>query len=72
MLERRQTDKLPALRDIPKKKLLKETAEVDKVSCKFKTHIITKTNELFYVGSVVGTNRLGVKTNKAAERKEPL
>ena len=44
MLERRQTDKLPALRDIPKKKLLKETAEVDKVSCKFKTHIITKTN----------------------------
>ena len=41
MLERRQKDKLPALRDIPKKKLLEETAKVDKVLCKFKTHSIT-------------------------------
>ena len=31
VLERRQKDKLPALRDIPKKKLLKETAKIDKV-----------------------------------------
>ena len=30
VLERRQKDKLPALRDIPKKKLLEETAKVDK------------------------------------------
>ena len=30
-LERRQKDKLPALRDIPQKKLLEETAKVDKV-----------------------------------------
>ena len=37
VLERRQTDKLPVLRDIPKKKLLEETAKVDKVLCKFKT-----------------------------------
>ena len=44
VLERRQKNKLPALRDIPKKKLLEETAKVDKVLCKFKTHIITKTN----------------------------
>ena len=72
VLERRQKDKLPALRDIPKKKLLEETAEVNKVLCKFKTHIITKTNELFYAGAVVVTNRLGVKINKAAERKEPM
>ena len=35
MLGRRQKDKLPALRDIPNKKLLEETAEVDKVLCKF-------------------------------------
>ena len=28
MLERRQKDKLPALRDIPKKNLLEETAKV--------------------------------------------
>ena len=31
VLERRQKDKLPVLRDIPRKKLLDETAKVDKV-----------------------------------------
>ena len=61
VLERRQKDKLLALRDIPKKKLLEETAKVDKVLCKFKTHNITKTNELFYAGAVVVTNSLGSK-----------
>ena len=35
-------------------------------------HSITKTNELFYAGAVVVTNRLGVKINRAAERKEPI
>ena len=60
VLERRQKDKLPALRDIPKKKLLEETAKVDKVLCKLKTHSITKNNELFYAGAVVVTNRLGL------------
>ena len=44
MLERTQKDKLPALRDKPKKKLLEETAKVDQVLCKFKTHSITSTN----------------------------
>ena len=72
VLERQQKDKLPALRDIPKKKLLEETAKVDKVLCKFKTHSITKTNELFSAGAAVVTNRSGVKINKAAERKEPM
>ena len=72
VLERRQKDKLPALRDIPKKKLLEETAMVDKVLSKFKIHSITKTNELFYAGAVVVTNRLGVKINKAAERRETM
>ena len=68
VLEKRQKDKLPALRDIPKKKLLEETAKVDKVLCKFKVHSITSTNELFYAGAVV-TNKLGVNI---AERKEPV
>ena len=36
---------------------------------KFKTHSITKTNELFYAGAVVVTNRLGVKIDKVAGRK---
>ena len=40
--------------------------------CNFKTHSITKTNELFYTGAVVVTNRLGGKINKAAEKKEPI
>ena len=71
MLERRQNDKLTALRDIPNKKLLEEIAKVDKVLCKFKTHSITKTNELFYARAVAVTNRLGVKINKIVERKEP-
>ena len=39
---------------------------------KFKTHIITKTNELFYAGAVVVTNRLRVKIDKIAWRKEPM
>ena len=38
---------------------------------KFKTHSITKTNELFYAGAVVVTNRLGVKIDKVTGRKEP-
>ena len=72
MLERKQKDKLPALRGVPKKNLLEETAKVDKVLCKFKTHSITKTNELFYARTVVATNKLGVKINKVSRRKEPM
>ena len=37
MIERSRKDKLPALRNMPKKKLLEETAMVDKVLSKFKT-----------------------------------
>ena len=43
VLERGRKDRLPALRNVPKKKLLEETAKVDKVLSKFKTHSITKT-----------------------------
>ena len=39
---------------------------------KFKTHSITKTNELFYAGAVVLTNSLGVKIDKVLGRKEPM
>ena len=35
-------------------------------------HSITKTIELFFAGGVVVTNKLRVKINKAAERKEPV
>ena len=72
VIERGRKDKLPALRNVPKKKLLDETAKVDKVLSKFKTYSITKTNELFYAGAVVVTNRLGVKIDKVAGRKETV
>ena len=39
---------------------------------KFKTHSITQTNELFYAGAGVVTNRSGVKIDKVAGRKEPM
>ena len=38
----------------------------------FKTHSITKTNELFYGGAFVVTNRLGVKIDMVAGTKEPM
>ena len=43
VIERGKKGKLPALRNEPKKKLLEETAKVDKVLSKFKTHSIKKT-----------------------------
>ena len=72
MIERGEKNKLPALRNVTKKKLLEKTAKVDKVLSKFKTRSITKTNELFYVGAVVLTNRLGVKIDKVDGRKEQM
>ena len=57
---------------MPKKRLLEETAKVDKVLSKFKTHGVTKTNEFLYAGAVVVTNRLGVKIDNVAGRKEPM
>ena len=72
VIERGRKDKLPALRNAPKKKLLEETAKVHKVLSKFKTHSITKTNELFYAKAVVITNRLGVKIDKVARKKKPV
>ena len=71
LLERRQKDKLPALADLPKNKILEETAKVDKLLHKFKAHSIKKTNELFYAGAVI-TNKFGVKINKSAEKEEPM
>ena len=48
MIERGSKGKLPALKKLPKKKLLEKTAKVDKVLSKFKTDSITNTNELLY------------------------
>ena len=72
IIERGRKDMLPALRNVPKEKLLEETAKVDKVLNKFKTHSITKTNELFYAGGFVVTNMLGVKIDNVAGRKVPM
>ena len=51
---------------MPKKKLLEQTAKVDKVLSKFKTYSITKTNELFSAGAVVVTNKSGVEIDQVA------
>ena len=48
--------------------MLEETAKIDKVLCKFKTHSHTKSIELFYAEAVVVTNSLGVKINKVTEK----
>ena len=40
VIERGRKDKLPALRNVSKKKLLQETAKVNKVLSKFKTHTL--------------------------------
>ena len=72
VIERGRKNKLPALTNVSKKKLLEKTAKVDKVLSKFKTHSITKTNELLYAGAFVVTNRLGEKIDKVAGRKEPM
>ena len=65
VIERGRKDKLTAFRNVPKKKLLEETAKVDKVLKSITKYFdsITKTNELFYAGAVVLTNRLGKKTD---------
>ena len=72
VIERDTKDRLPAIRNVPKKKLLEETAKVDKVLSKFKTRSITKNNEFFYAGALVVTNKLGAKIDKVAWRKEPM
>ena len=68
VIKRGRKDKLPGLRNVPKKK----TAKVAKVLSEFKTHSITKTNELFYAGAFLVANRLGVNIDKVAGRKEPM
>ena len=72
VIQRGRKDKLPALRNKPKKKLLEETAKVDKLLSKFKTLSITKFNEMLYAGAVVVTDKLGVKVDKVVGRKEPM
>ena len=47
MIERGKKDKLPALKNVPKKKFLEETTKVNKILSKFKTHSITRNDELF-------------------------
>ena len=54
------------------KKFLEETAKVEKVLRKFKTHSITKANDLFYAGAVVVTNRFRVKIDQVPGIKEPM
>ena len=71
VIERRRKDKLPAIRNVSKKKLSEETAKVDKVLSTFKAHSITKTNELFYAGAVFKTHSF-TKTNEGSMEEKLL
>ena len=51
-IESGRKGRLPALRNVPNKKLLEETANVDQVLSKLKTYTNKKTNELIYAGAV--------------------
>ena len=42
VIQRGRKDRLPALSNVPKKKLSEETAKVDKVLSKFKTHSLQR------------------------------
>ena len=64
VIERGRKDKLPALRNVPKKKLLEETAKADKVLSKFNS-LVRLMN-----CSMQEQNRLQVKIDKVAGRKE--
>ena len=48
LIDRGRKERLPALRNVPKKKLLEETAKVDKVLSKFKKNSVKKTSKLLY------------------------
>ena len=72
VIERDRKDKLPALTNVPKKKLLEASAKDDKVLSKFETHSITKTNDLLNVAAVVVTNTIGVKIDKVSVRKQRM
>ena len=48
LIDRGRKERLPALRNMPKKKLLEETAKVDKVLSKLKKNSVKKTNKLLY------------------------
>ena len=72
VIEKDRKDKLPALTNVPKKKLLEASAKDDKVLSKFETHSITKTNDLLNVAAVVVTNTIGVKIDKVAVRKQRM
>ena len=57
VLERRQKNKVTSFQRYTKEDVIR-TFKIDKVLFKFKTHNITKTNELFYAGVVLVTNKL--------------
>ena len=72
MLEKVRKTSYQLLEIYKRRSYQKKILKLKKVLCKFKTHSITKTNELFYAGAAVFTDRLGVKINKATVRKEPM
>ena len=63
---------LPSLRNANRKKLKEEVKKVNGVLEKVDVEDITATNILIYAGAVVVTERLGLKTGKRSQKREPL
>ena len=63
---------LPSLRNANRKKLKEEVKKVNGVMEKVDVEDIIATNMLIYAGAVVVTERLGLKTRKRSQRREPL
>ena len=63
---------LPSLRNANRKKLKEEVKKVNGALEKIVVEDITATNMLIYAGAVVVTERLGLKTGKRSQKREPL
>ena len=63
---------LPSFRNANRNKLKEEVKKVNWVLEKVDVEDITATNMLIYAGAVVVTERLGLKTGKTSQKREPL
>ena len=63
---------LPPLRNVNRKKVKEEVKKVNGVLGKANVEEITATNMLIYAGTVVVSERLGMRTEKRSQKREPF
>ena len=64
--------RLPPLRNVNRKKLKEEVKKVNGVLGKVNIEEITATNMLIYAEAMVVTERLGLRTGKRSQKREPF